>query len=118
MKIQQHETFIEDLLSLCNTEDAKLNNFPCYKSITNFIPLRISALRVLAACHYLEGVREKIFQVLYKTLEKPNAELQETAFECMKKFIAGYTVEKKLVRYYFRAEKPKMLSIFFRFTKL
>lgn len=97
MKIQEHETFIDDLLSLCNTDDAKLNNFSCYKSITNFIPLRISALRVLAACHYLEGVRDKIFQVLYKTLEKPNAELQETAFECMKKFIAGYTVEKKLV---------------------
>lgn len=97
MSIQEHKTFIEDLLSLCNTEDAKLNNFSCYKSITNFIPLRISALRVLAACHYLEGVRENIFQVLYKTLEKPNAELQETAFECMKKFIAGCSVEKKLV---------------------
>lgn len=102
MEIPEHKTFIEDLLSLCNTEDAKLNNFSCYKSITNFIPLRISALRVLAACHYLESVRDKIFQVLYKTLEKPNAELQETAFECMKKFIAGYTVEKKLVSRYLR----------------
>nr|CAH7738958.1 unnamed protein product [Callosobruchus chinensis] len=97
MKIKEHNLFIQDLLSLCNTEDAKLNTFSCYKSITNFIPLRTSALRVLAACYYLEEVREEIFQVLYKALEKPNAELQETAFECMKKFIAGYPVEKGLV---------------------
>nr|CAH7738954.1 unnamed protein product [Callosobruchus chinensis] len=97
MKIKEHNLFIQDLISLCNTEDAKLNTFSCYKSITNFIPLRTSALRVLAACYYLEEVREEIFQVLYKTLEKPNAELQVTAFECMKKFIAGYPVEIELV---------------------
>ncbi|CAG9853589.1 unnamed protein product [Phyllotreta striolata] len=97
MKEKEHSQFIEDLLTLCNSEDSKLNTFSCYKSITNFIPLRTSALRVLAACYYLEEVRDKIFQVLYDTLEKPNAELQETAFECMKKFIAGYPVENKLV---------------------
>lgn len=90
MSIKEHNLFIADLISLCNTEDSKLNNLSCYKNITNFIPLRISALRVLAACHYLEAeVRENIFQVLYKTLEKPNEELQATAFECMKQFIAG-----------------------------
>lgn len=102
MSIKEHKLFINDLISLCNTEDAKLNNFSCYKSITNFIPLRISALRCLAACHYLENeVRESIFQVLYKTLEGPNGELQEVAFECMKKFIAGYQMEKELVSYSF-----------------
>lgn len=99
MSIKEHSLFIQDLLALCNTEDAKLNTFSCYKSITNFIPLRTSALRVLAACYYLEEVAEQIFQVLYNALEKPNAELQETAFECMKKFIAGYSVEKELVSF-------------------
>ncbi|KAF5288689.1 hypothetical protein FQR65_LT11954 [Abscondita terminalis] len=98
MNIKEHNLFITDLLSLCNTEDAKLNNFSCYKSITNFNPLRVSALRVLAACHYLDGdVWCQIFQVLYKTLEKPNPELQEIAFECMKKFISGYQVEKDMI---------------------
>ncbi|XP_060534319.1 transcription-associated protein 1 [Cylas formicarius] len=95
--IKEHNLFIEDLLSLCNTEDAKLNTFSCYKSITNFTPLRQSALRVLAACYYLEKVRDKIFKVLYNALEKPIPELQETAFECIKKFIAGYRVGKELV---------------------
>lgn len=101
MSIEEHKLFITDLISLCNTDDTKLMNFSCYKSITNFTPLRVSALRVLAACHYLEsGVREQIFQVLYKTLEKPNAELQETAFECMKKFITNYPFEKEMVSVY------------------
>ena len=103
--IKEHKLFITDLISLCNTEDTKLNSLSCYKNITNFIPLRVSALRALAACHYLESdIRESIFHVLYKTLEGPNAELQETAFECMKKFIAGYQIEKDLVNI-FRHEK-------------
>ncbi|KAF7269505.1 transcription-associated protein Nipped-A isoform X2 [Rhynchophorus ferrugineus] len=97
MSKEEHNIFIADLLSLCNMEDSGLAASSCYKSITNFIPLRQSALRVLAACYYLEDVREQIFQVLYKALEKPNPELQETAFECMKKFIAGYSVKKELV---------------------
>lgn len=109
MTIKEHSLFIGDLLSLCNTEDSKLNNFSCYKSITNFNPLRVSALRVLAACHYLEGeVRSQIFQVLYKTLEKPNSELQETAFECMQKFISGYQVEKELVH---QTMRPLLLTL-------
>lgn len=98
MSKPEHRMFISDLLSICNTEDAKLNSSPCLKNITNFIPLRISALKVLATCYYLEAdTRDQIFQVLYKALEKPNAELQETAFECMKKFIAGYEVKRSLV---------------------
>lgn len=108
MSVKEHCLFIEDLLALCNSEDNKLNTFSCYKSITNFIPLRTSALRVLAACYYLEEVRGKIFQVLYDTLEKPNAELQETAFECMKKFISGYPVENKLV---YQTVRPLLMTL-------
>jgi transformation/transcription domain-associated protein len=108
LSIKEHNMFIHDLLSLCNSEDVKLNTSSCYKSITNFIPLRKSALRVLAACHYLETVREQIFQVLYKALEKPNAELQQTAFECMRDFIAGYPVNKDLV---YQTVKPLLLTL-------
>uniref|UniRef100_A0A1Y1MXI9 FAT domain-containing protein n=3 Tax=Photinus pyralis TaxID=7054 RepID=A0A1Y1MXI9_PHOPY len=109
MSIKEHNLFIGDLISLCNTEDTKLNNFSCYKAITNFNPLRISALRVLAACHYLDGdVWCQIFQVLYKTLEKPNSELQEVAFECMKKFISSYQVEKDMIH---QAMRPLLLTL-------
>lgn len=98
MANKDHELFIGELFNLCRAEDSKLNNSASLKSVTNFNPLRIGALRVLAACHYLEHkVRDEIFQVLYQTLEKPNAELQQAAFECMKTFLTGYQVEKEYV---------------------
>ncbi|CAG9767854.1 unnamed protein product [Ceutorhynchus assimilis] len=96
LKIHEHNLFITDMLQLCKMEDSRLSTYFCYKSISNFTPLRQSALRVLASCYYLEDVREQIFDVLYKALEKQNPELQETAFECMKKFISGSTVYKDL----------------------
>nr|XP_022907724.1 transformation/transcription domain-associated protein [Onthophagus taurus] len=109
MTIKEHKLFITDLISLCNTEDSKLQNFSCYKSITNFVPLRISALRALAACHYLDAeVREAIFQVLYKTLEGPNSELQKTAFECMKIFIGGYQMEKDVIH---KTMRPLLMTL-------
>ena len=39
----------------------------------------------LSACHYITQCREKIFAVLYKALNSENGELQEAAYECMKK---------------------------------
>uniref|UniRef100_A0AAR5Q8F1 FAT domain-containing protein n=1 Tax=Dendroctonus ponderosae TaxID=77166 RepID=A0AAR5Q8F1_DENPD len=95
-EIAEHKMFITDLLSLCKMEDTRLNSYFCYKSISNFNPLRQSAIKVLASCYYIDQVRDAIFEVLYKALEKSNAELQETAFECMKTFIAGHQIDKEI----------------------
>jgi len=89
--------FFHELLSLCEAEDAVLNKLPCYKSVSNLVPLRKSALRALAACHYIQSCREKIFPVLYKALEQSNPELQEAGFECMKKFISGFQIDMEMV---------------------
>lgn len=99
LTVLEHKIFVHELLTLCESEDADLSKFPCYKSVSSFTPLRKSALRALAACHYLEPKNycDNIFNVLYKALERPNTELQETAFECMKKFIAGYQIDMKIV---------------------
>ncbi|XP_071454988.1 transformation/transcription domain-associated protein [Hetaerina americana] len=61
------------------------------------IPLRRSALRALAACHYVVEWREKIFSVLYRALERPHPELREAAFDCMKRFIAGFQIDMERV---------------------
>ncbi|KAK1124236.1 hypothetical protein K0M31_006611 [Melipona bicolor] len=95
--LTEHDVFFQELLALSEAEDANLNKLPCYKSVSNLIPLRKSALRALAACHYIVTCRERIFGVLYKALEKPNAELQEAAFECMQKFIAGFQIDMQSV---------------------
>ncbi|XP_047506869.1 transcription-associated protein 1 isoform X1 [Pieris napi] len=98
LNVNEHKVFFRELLSLCEAEDAMLGKLPCYKGV-NLIPLRISALRALAACHYIQEkhCREKIFQVLYKSLEKNDTELQQAGFECMQKFLAGFQIDMDMV---------------------
>jgi transformation/transcription domain-associated protein len=96
--IMTHKCFFHEVLTLAEVEDFFLSKFDCFKNVTNLIPLRKSALRCLASCHYLgherKNVKEKIFNVLYKALEK-SPELQETAFECMQKYNLGATADKE-----------------------
>ncbi|XP_012223234.1 transformation/transcription domain-associated protein isoform X2 [Linepithema humile] len=108
VNITEHQTFFQELLILCEADEITLSKFPCYKSISNLMPLKKSALRALAACHYIMCCREKIFAALYKALEKSNAELQETAFECMKMFIAGFQIEMESVHTIMR---PMLLTL-------
>ena len=95
-----HMIFVTELITLCDTDDASLMKVPMqdrFKTVSNLTPLRKSALRALAACHYIPQHRDKIFAVLYKALNS-NTELQEFAFECLKKFIAGCTINVEQVR--------------------
>lgn len=98
ISIVQHKFFFHEVVTLAEVDDVFLSKLDCFKNITNLIPLRKSALRALAACHYLgqdrKSIREKIFTILFKALEK-NSELQETAFECMQKFNLGSAAEKE-----------------------
>ncbi|KAL4715075.1 hypothetical protein ACJJTC_012122 [Scirpophaga incertulas] len=98
LSINEHKVFFRELLSLCEAEDAILGKLPCYKSV-NLAPLRASALKALAACHYIQEkhCREKIFQVLYKSLEKNDQELQQAGFECMQKFLSGFQIDMEMV---------------------
>ncbi|KAL3832377.1 hypothetical protein ACJMK2_024027 [Sinanodonta woodiana] len=108
LNVVEHNVFFTELLSLCDAEDAVLLKLPCYKSITNLVPLRKSALRALAACCYITVKREKIFQVLYKALNSKSNELQEVAHDCMKKFIAGCHIEMEIVH---NAMRPLLLTL-------
>uniref|UniRef100_A0A6E8VNF8 FAT domain-containing protein n=1 Tax=Anopheles coluzzii TaxID=1518534 RepID=A0A6E8VNF8_ANOCL len=98
LNVLTHKVFYHEVLTLSDAEDATLNKLECYKTVTNLVPLRKSALNALAACHYIpNGCREKIFSILFKGLEKNNAELQEAAFLCMKNFLQGCTVTKESI---------------------
>ncbi|XP_023232044.1 transformation/transcription domain-associated protein-like [Centruroides sculpturatus] len=89
LNIVEHKVFFTELIALCETEDNLLLRLPCYKAITNLVPLRKSALRALAACHYIPQCKDKILNILYKALNTSNVELQVASFECMKKFLGG-----------------------------
>ncbi|KAG5328830.1 TRRAP protein, partial [Acromyrmex heyeri] len=108
LTIMEHKIFFQEVVGICDADEATLNKFACYKSISNLMPVRKSALRALAACHYIVGYREKILAVLYRALERPHAELQETAFECMKTFIAGYQLDMESVHTMMR---PMLLTL-------
>lgn len=97
LNVVEHKVFFTELVSLCEAEDTVLLKLPCYKSVTNLVPLRKSALCALAACHYIDKHQDKIFALLYKALNSTNSELQEAGYECMKKFWAGCQIDMEIV---------------------
>ncbi len=97
LTVLEHKVFFTELLSLCESDDQSLQKYSCYKNVSNLVPLRQSALKALAACHYMPECRDKIFSVLYKSLQSANTELAETSFECMKSFIAGFQIDMDMV---------------------
>nr|NP_001097192.2 Nipped-A, isoform E [Drosophila melanogaster]Q8I8U7.4 RecName: Full=Transcription-associated protein 1; AltName: Full=dTRA1 [Drosophila melanogaster]ABD22987.1 Nipped-A [Drosophila melanogaster]ABV53702.2 Nipped-A, isoform E [Drosophila melanogaster] len=105
-----HKLFFHELLTLSEAEDATLAKLDCYKNVPNLIPLRTSALRALAACHYISdiGYKEKIINIIFKVMESDKSELQTTAFHCMKHFITGVTLEKEKVQ---SAMRPLLLKL-------
>ncbi|KAI0213609.1 Transformation/transcription domain-associated protein [Lamellibrachia satsuma] len=104
----EHKVFFTELFSLCEAEDAILLKLPCYKSVSNLVPLRKSAMRALSACHYIPQTREKIFKVLYKALNSVKTELQTAAHDCMKKFITGFQIDMEMVH---TAMRPLLLML-------
>jgi transformation/transcription domain-associated protein len=108
VSIHEHKLFFTELFALCDAEDAMLVKFPCYKNVTNLVPLRKSALRALAACHYLPHCEEKIFEVLFKALNSKDLELQETGYECMKKFISNTKIDTSLIH---KALRPLLMVL-------
>ncbi|KAL9917178.1 transcription-associated protein Nipped-A isoform 1-T1 [Glossina fuscipes fuscipes] len=99
-----HKLFFHELITLSEAEDSALFKLDCYKNVSNLIPLRISALKALAACHYINESqhKDKIISILFKLLEHKKPELQEAAFQCMKRFNAGIQVDKKEIQNYIK----------------
>lgn len=108
LNVVEHKVFFHELLSLCEVDDTVLLKLPCYKSVSNLTPLRKSALQALAACHYITQCRDKILNVIFKALSCNNAELQETAFSCMKKILVGTQIEMETVH---AAVRPLLLLL-------
>lgn len=97
LNIAEHKSFFSEVLCICDAADATLSKLPCYKSIPSLAPFRKAAMKALAACHYVPNVSEKIFNSLYQALERPDPELQEAAFQCMKNFVSGSLIDLSMV---------------------
>ncbi|KAI5692204.1 hypothetical protein M8J75_004578 [Diaphorina citri] len=103
-----HKTFFQHVYNICESSDQALIKMPCYKSVDTLIPLRKAAMRALASWHYIPGVSQKIFNVLYAALDKPNPELQTAAFQAMKTFVNGSPIELKTM---YDVTKPFLLTL-------
>ncbi|KAF7489783.1 Transformation/transcription domain-associated protein [Sarcoptes scabiei] len=94
-----HQCFFNDLISICENDDAQLGKLSCYKHyITQLPQLRKAALRMLSACQYLQSMSNKIFDVLYKALTSSDIELQDCAYDCMKKYKYIQDINPDLIR--------------------
>lgn len=101
----EHKIFFQELLYICDSEDTAIMKIACYKnSQTQLGALRKAALNCLATLHYVENEqnREKVFTVLYKVLNSSDPDLQESAFQCMKKFISGNGIKTETVHKHIR----------------
>lgn len=103
-----HKTFYQHVYNICESSDQALIKMPCYKSVDSLVPLRKAAMRALASWHYIPGVSQKIFNVLYAALDKPNPELQTAAFHAMKTFVNGSPIELKTM---YDVTKPFLLTL-------
>ena len=91
LTIPEHKIFFQELVNLCDSDDQTLAKLPCYRSVPSLVPLKVSGLAALAACHYLPEMREKIFSVLYKAINSSVKELQVAGKEAMNKFMVEHT---------------------------
>uniref|UniRef100_A0A8D8UEY6 Transformation/transcription domain-associated protein n=1 Tax=Cacopsylla melanoneura TaxID=428564 RepID=A0A8D8UEY6_9HEMI len=103
-----HHSFFQHVYNICESSDQALIKMPCYKSVDSLVPLRKAAMRALASWHYVPGMVQKIFNVLYLGLDKPNTELQTAAFEAMKTFVNGSPIELKTM---YDVTKPFLLTL-------
>lgn len=92
-----HKTFFDELVTLCEYDDTQLQKLPCYKGLSNLIPIRTAMLRLLAACHYMPDRRRDIFQHLYKALSSTTSELQDVGYNCIKDILGKYEIDVEMV---------------------
>ena len=52
--------------------------------------------------------RDKIFPILFKSLQSTNAKIAETSFECMKSFIGGFNIDMEMVHQVIR---PMLINL-------
>lgn len=91
--VVEHKIYFEELLNICEADDAALHKYPCYKSATSLAPLRCSAMRALACCHHIEDKRHTIFKIFFEGLKSEKKDIQDTSVTCLKKFLFKCPIE-------------------------
>lgn len=97
LNIQEHKNFFAELVTICESEDINLIKISCYKGVNNFTPLKVAAVRAVAACSYIGQHKQKIFIILLKALSSQQEEIQKTAFESLKTFLSQTQIDDPII---------------------
>jgi len=89
MSNPDHQNLFQELVPICEGDEAQLAKNACYKNLADLTPLRKVALNTLASFYHLLEQRELILSTLHRALASPNEEIQQTSFACLKKYISN-----------------------------
>ncbi len=84
-----HLSLFQELVPICEGDEAQLAKNVCYKNLADLTPLRKVALNTLASFYHLLEHRELILSTLHRALASTNEEIQQTSFACLKKYISN-----------------------------
>lgn len=96
--VTEHKYYVDQLIRICESDDATLKKLQCYANVTNLAPVRTAALHALASLHYLQDYSNRIFKILFKSTESTSPELQEEAYTCIAKFTSKVSVEPQVIQ--------------------
>ncbi|XP_050062544.1 transformation/transcription domain-associated protein-like [Aphis gossypii] len=101
LNIKEHNLFYHEVSNLCEASDSVMSKLPGYKTMNpeQMLLLRQAGIRALAACYYIPQpeVKSRIFNALYGALDKNNPDLQETVFQCLRKFVSTSQIDMPMV---------------------
>lgn len=75
----EHQALYSEIIPICEGDETQMKN-------QTYINLRKASLNTLASFYHLIDKREQIFATLHNALTSTNTEIQETSFECLKKY--------------------------------
>jgi len=96
--ISEHKFYVDQLIRICESDDATLKKLQCYANVTNLAPVRTAALHALASLHYLRDYENLIFKILFKSTESTSLELQEEAYTCIAKFTSKVSLNSTVIQ--------------------
>lgn len=96
--IDKHRHYIEQLMKICDGDDATLKKLPCYNKVTTLAPVKTAALHALSSCHYLDNYQTDIFKILFKSTDSHCADFRTAAYTCLNDFVSKVSISTCVVQ--------------------
>ena len=120
--VKSLSTFLFQLFYLCESDDDNLKKLAISNKVSSFdlFTLREAALRNLAACYFIteDSQHDRIFSVLYESLNSTNDQIQSLGEKCMETFLSKCGKDKRQKAYEHMRELLKSLMSSYKVLNL